>query len=91
MPPKKGRGHAAVAFVKHAAHQLLGKDLIGAVRERAIHHIRPSHQAKMSKMMAAPASFAKGGKVMKTGLAKVHKGEVVLPKKGVAALKKMLK
>jgi len=27
---------------------------------------------------ASPPNFAKGGKVKKTGLAKVHKGEVVL-------------
>jgi hypothetical protein len=39
--------------------------------------------------MASPPSYAKGGKVRKTGLAKVHKGEVVLTKKKAAELKKM--
>lgn len=32
-------------------------------------------------MLAQPSSFKKGGKVEKTGMAKVHKGEVVLTKK----------
>jgi hypothetical protein len=31
--------------------------------------------------LAQPASFKKGGKVKKTGWAKVHKGETVIPKK----------
>jgi hypothetical protein len=40
--------------------------------------------------MASPASFSKGGAVKKTGLAKVHKGEIVLNKKAACALKKCL-
>ena len=36
-------------------------------------------------------SFAKGGKVHKTGLAKVHKGEVVLTAAQAKSLKKVLK
>lgn len=36
-------------------------------------------------------SFAKGGKVTKTGLAKVHKGEVVLTASQAKSLKKVLK
>jgi hypothetical protein len=34
--------------------------------------------AKSDTGMAKPSSFAKGGKVKKTGTAKVHKGEIVL-------------
>lgn len=32
---------------------------------------------------AKPGAYKKGGKVKKTGIAKVHKGEVVMPKKTV--------
>jgi hypothetical protein len=82
---KKGVGYKAVAFLEHAGKRLLGDEILGAVRKRAVHHITPAH------MRAAPASFAKGGKVKRTGLAKVHAGEVVLTKKSVAHLKKALK
>jgi hypothetical protein len=34
--------------------------------------------AKSDTGMAKPSSFAKGGKVKKTGKAEVHKGEIVL-------------
>jgi hypothetical protein len=36
-------------------------------------------------------SYAKGGKVRKTGLAKVHKGEVVLTASQAKSLKRVLK
>lgn len=40
--------------------------------------------SKASRMpKAIPSSFKKGGKVKKTGMAKVHKGEVVLTKEQV--------
>lgn len=82
-----GIGYKAVAFLEHAGKRLLGDDILGAVRKRAVHHITPAHM----RGMATPASFAKGGKVKKTGRALVHKGEVVLTKKSVAHLKKVLK
>jgi hypothetical protein len=88
MAGKKGghAGYKAVAFLKHAGKQLLGDEILGAVRKRAVHHITPAHM----RGVASPASFAKGGKVKKTGHAKVHKGEVVLTKKSVSHLKKIL-
>jgi hypothetical protein len=87
MAKKKGGvGYKAVAFLEHAGKRLLGDEILGAVRKRAVHHITPAHQR-----MATPASFAKGGKVRRTGHAKVHAGEVVLTKKTVGALKKILK
>jgi hypothetical protein len=82
---KGGVGYKAVAFLEHAGKRLLGDEILGAVRKRAVHHITPAH------MRATPASYAKGGKVKKTGLARVHKGEVVLTGKEVAHLKKVLK
>lgn len=83
-----GVGYKAVAFLEHAGKRLLGDEILGAVRKRAVHHITPAH---MRPGMASPASFAKGGKVKKTGQAKVHAGEVVLTKKTVTHLKKLLK
>jgi hypothetical protein len=41
-----------------------------------------------SPQVAAPPSFHKGGKVRKTGMAKVKKGEVVLTEKQAKELKK---
>lgn len=38
-----------------------------------------------SARMALPATFRRGGRVKRTGFAKVHKGEVVVPAKAVAA------
>jgi hypothetical protein len=67
-----------VGAIKSASRQLLGKDLSKAVSARA------------TSAMASPPSYAKGGKVRKTGLAKVHKGEFVLTKKKATALKKLL-
>lgn len=82
---KGGVGYKAVAFLEHAGKRLLGDEILGAVRKRAVHHITPAHMRQ-----ATPASFAKGGKVKKTGRALVHKGEVVLTKKSVGHLKKLL-
>jgi hypothetical protein len=82
---KKGAGYGAVKFLEHAGNRLIGKEILGAVKRRVVHAIEPKmHSAK-------PASFAKGGKVKKTGVAKVHAGEVVLNKKTVGALKKLMK
>jgi len=71
-----------VGAIKSASRQLLGKDLSRAVSSRATSAVTPP--------MASPASFAKGGKVHKTGLAKVHKGEKVFTARQLAAMRKML-
>jgi len=67
-----------VGAIKSASRQLLGKDLSRAVSARA------------TGSMASPPSYAKGGKVKRTGMAKVHKGEVVLTAAKAKALKRML-
>jgi hypothetical protein len=69
-----------VGAIKEGAKQLLGKDISRAVSTKAA-----------SAVAASPMSFARGGLVKKTGLAKVHKGERVLTAKQVSSLKKMLK
>ena len=66
-----------VGVVKTGARQLLGKDLSRAVSDCAVG-------------MATPEAYAKGGVVKKTGMAKVHKGELVLTAAKRKALKKLL-
>ena len=68
-----------VGAVKGGYHSLMGKDLSKAVNKKAV-----------SALSAPAGSFAKGGVVKKTGLAKVHKGEHVLTAKQVSAIKKAL-
>jgi hypothetical protein len=68
-----------VDTIKKGYTALAGKDLARAVSARA------------TGAMAEPVSFAVGGKVKKTGLAKVHKGEVVLSVKQKKALMNLLK
>lgn len=46
---------------------------------------------KTMSPLAAPRSFKKGGTVKKTGMAKVHKGEVVIPKAKLQAAGKEIK
>lgn len=69
-----------VDTIKKGYTSLAGKDLARAVSNRAT-----------GAVMAQPASFAVGGKVKKTGMAKVHKGEVVLSVKQKKAIVKLLK
>lgn len=69
-----------VDTIKKGYTALAGKDLARAVSNRAT-----------DAVMAEPATFAVGGKVKKTGLAKVHKGEVVLTLTQRKALMKLLK
>jgi hypothetical protein len=70
-----------IGAIKEGARQLLGKDLSRAVSAKAAGAVES----------ASPPSFARGGKVKRTGLAKVHKGEVVLTAKTAKALKALLK
>jgi hypothetical protein len=56
-----------VGAVKEGSKMLLGKDLSRAVSNRATQAVS-----------ASPPSYAKGGVVRRTGMAKVHKGEKVL-------------
>ena len=64
-----------IGAIKSGYHSLLGKDLSNAVNKKAVGLV---------------GSFKKGGKVSRTGLAKVHKGEVVLSATQAKQLKKML-
>ena len=66
-----------IGAVMEGYHALAGKKLSRAINNRAVDAVQ-----------ASPASFAKGGKNRKTGLTKVHKGEVVLNKSAVKSMKK---
>ena len=61
------RRKKALAWV--STIQDIGKQLVGKKTARALGNGLTN--------LATPASFAKGGRVNKTGQAKVHKGEVV--------------
>ena len=67
--------------LSNVSRTLLGKNLSRAVSNRAVDSVNSS----------AMPSYKKGGKVRRTGKAKLHKGEVVLNTKTVAALKKLMK
>jgi hypothetical protein len=66
-----------VDTLKSGSRMLLGKGLSQAVNARAM------------EAVASPPSYAKGGVVKKTGVAKVHKGEKVLTMAQRKALKKL--
>lgn len=67
-----------VGAVKEGSKMLLGKDLSRAVSSRAVDAVK-----------ATPPSYAKGGVVRRTGMAKVHKGEKVLTMAQRKALAKL--
>ena len=66
-----------VDTLKAGSRALLGKELSRAANARAVQSVMPS--------------YAKGGRVTKTGPARVHKGETVLTVAQTKALKKALK
>ncbi len=81
MPPhgkKKKRPRGCINKIKTAGQALVGKKNARAINNRA-------HNAITGE------SFARGGRVRKTGLAKVHAGECVLTKHQATALKKILR
>ena len=86
MPPKKPVQHRKQAIKWVGAVQEMGRALLGKKTARAL----GSGLTGLASPSPLP-SFKLGGKVKKTGLARVHKGELVVPAKQAAALKKLLK
>jgi len=79
---KMGR---VIGAIKSGSRQLLGKDLSRAVSGAATGQVNA---------LASPnpiPGYRKGGKVKRTGLARVHKGEVVLTASSAKTLRKLLK
>jgi hypothetical protein len=79
---KMGR---VIGAIKSGSRQLLGKDLSRAVSSSAVHHVNTTTSPNPIP------GFKRGGKVKKTGIALVHKNEIVLSAMQVKALKKLLK
>ena len=79
---KMGR---VIGAIKSGSRQLLGKDLSRAVSSGAVGQVNA-----LSSPNPIPG-YKKGGRVKKTGIARVHKGEVVLTKSAAKTLKKLLK
>ena len=78
---KMGR---VIGAIKSGSRQLLGKDLSRAVSSAGIKQVEA-----YSSPNPIPG-YKKGGKVKRTGLAKVHKGELVLTAAMTKKLHKML-
>ena len=72
----------ALRFIKNLKkgyNSLLGKELAGVVNKKAV------------GLVSAIPSFKKGGTMRKTGLARLHAGEVVLTSTQAKSLKKALR
>jgi len=79
---KMGR---VIGAIKSGSRQLLGKDLSRAVSSGAVGQVNA-----MSSPNPIPG-YRKGGKVKRTGIARVHKGEVVITASAAKTLRKLLK
>ncbi len=79
---KMGR---VIGAIKSGSRQLLGKDLSRAVSSGAVGQVNA-----LSSPNPIPG-YRKGGKVKRTGIARVHKGEVVLTASSAKTLRKLLK
>ena len=82
---KMGRITGAIS---DASRTLLGKNVSRAISQGASKNIKSYSDAQASSNPIP--GYAKGGKVRRTGLAKVHKGELVIPAKQAKALHKLL-
>lgn len=71
--------------IADAAQTLLGKKVSRSISGAT------ANQVKMAGAVPIVGMYKNGGRVRKTGLAKVHKGEVVLTKNAAKTLKKLLK
>ena len=78
---KMGR---VIGAIKSGSRQLLGKDLSRAVSSSAVHHVNTTTSPNPIP------GFRTGGRVRRTGIAKVHKGEVVLTASTAKSLRKLL-
>jgi hypothetical protein len=78
---KMGR---VIGAIKSGSRQLLGKDLSRAVSSGAVGQVNA-----LSSPNPIPG-YKKGGRVKRTGLARVHKNEVVLTASAAKSLRKLL-
>ena len=71
MTTKKPAPKKPVPSLTAKGSKIPEKDMVDTLRKAA--------GANAKKMLANPPAYKKGGKVKKTGMALVHKGEVVTP------------
>lgn len=74
-----------IGAIKSGSRQLLGKDISRAISGAGVKQIEA-----YSSPNPIPG-YRKGGKVKRTGIARVHRGEVVLTKSAAKTLRKLLK
>ena len=84
MVNRVNKGMRHIGLIKHASRQLLGKSLSNAVSQAAVDQVNAA-----SSPNPIPG-YKKGGRVKRTGIARLHKGEVVLTKSAAKTLKKLL-
>ena len=70
-----------------------GQDMVRSSQEASQRAMtaREEDPGLEQRQMAQPSSYRRGGKVRKSGMAKVHRGEVVLTKKRANKLRKKLR
>ena len=78
---KAGR---VVSMLKDTTKGLLGKNLSRAINQSALDQVEAYNSPNPIP------GYKKGGRVKKTGLARVHRGEVVLTKSAANSLRKLL-
>ena len=76
MPNRVKKAGRWTGAIKGGAQTLLGKKLIGDVNRQ---------------MRSQVQSYAVGGVVKRTGLARVHKNEIVIPASTAKLLKRLMK
>ena len=76
MPNRVKKAGRWTGAIQTGAQTLLGKKLIGDVNRQ---------------MRSQVQSYAVGGTVKRTGLARVHKNEIVIPASTAKVLKKLMK
>jgi hypothetical protein len=76
MPNRVKKAGRWTGAIKGGAQTLLGKKLIGDVNRQ---------------MRSQVQSYVVGGTVKRTGLARVHKNEIVIPASTAKVLKKLMK
>jgi translation initiation factor 2B subunit (eIF-2B alpha/beta/delta family) len=73
-----------VSMLKSTTRGLLGKDLAGAINKSAVDQVNAYNSPNLIP------GYKKGGRVKRTGIARLHKGEVVLTASAAKTLKKLL-
>ena len=76
MPNRVKKSARWTGAIKGGAQTLVGKKLIGDINRQ---------------MRSQVQSYAVGGTVKRTGLARVHKNEIVIPAKTAKILKRIMK